>query len=451
MAAPKWLRLIVNWLARRRIQAAQPNASGPRRRASFPSYQAIPSQQQFRQNQQLRASTLSHHQRQFTGGGGPISGGGGSGVHPHYRPRSNSIGATTGKPSSAPLNNNAGNNTNANNTPYLYRNAQGQHVSISPNAYTTALSQYKQTATNSPFTNAQLDAYRAMGLMPVAHIAPGQTQPQYYLVPAPVSSNATGGGNGGNSMTQIPAARPVTMSMSMSQPPPIPFPSSAPAPTGQGHSQSQTQDSKAQKPKVPKRNKSSSTGGRAPPPNSPRTPLPPPPIITPMTPFAPVPTRLAPLPPLPPPPPSRRTRITAANSAPATSTPYNVNPRRVHDAYARYTAFLSATRSPRRVTFDSVPWPMVDPPKYLTSITVHAVRSFLFSPHHSVGIPARQRVEAAQALWDPAQFWARFGGLVKSEDRELIERALMFLSGTLRMLHAEAVDAESLVDDDGSE
>ncbi|KAG9032728.1 hypothetical protein FRB95_001064 [Tulasnella sp. JGI-2019a] len=432
MAAPKWLRVIVSWLARRRLrQTAQPHASGPRRRASFPGYQAMPSQQQFRYNQEQRL------QQQYTGGMGGVPphfatlprGGGGGG---HNRARSSSFGNNTGKPSPAPPNFNATN-------PYLGLNAQGQHVSISANAVTAA--QY-QTASNSPFSNAQLDAYRAQGLIPVAHVAPGQTQAMYYLVPIPNHPHG-----GPSMMSQVPAARPVTMSMPTQQPPhhhhhhqPPPV---APAPAPRPQSQQR------EKPRIPR--KKSKELPRPPPP-SPQIPFPPPPKITPVhhqdpqtpaTPYAHL-TPSTPSRQIPPPPPPRRTRISRVNSAPATAMPYNPSPKRVHDAYARYIAFWSSTRSPRKVTFESIQWPMVDPPRHPTSITVHAVRSFLLSPHHSQGTPARQRIESAQALWDPMAFWERFGALVRAEDRETIERSLSFLSGTLRMLHGEAVDAESM-------
>jgi len=136
-----------------------------------------------------------------------------------------------------------------------------------------------------------------------------------------------------------------------------------------------------------------------------------------------------------------------ANSAPAASTPYHASPKRIADAWSRYSRFWSGSYAPRTITFDNVPWPMVDPPKHPTSLTVNSVRSFLLSPHHSQGVPARERVETAQRQWEAGAFMARFGPKMK-DDRDRIERTLGFLQGTLRLLHNEVVTAESI--DDGS-
>ncbi|KAG8904672.1 hypothetical protein FRB99_001354 [Tulasnella sp. 403] len=166
------------------------------------------------------------------------------------------------------------------------------------------------------------------------------------------------------------------------------------------------------------------------------------PVVVPPPPKAPVQSSKPP----PPPPPQRRSaRVARANSAPANSQPYNASPRRVADAFARYSGFFSQTYAPRKITFHSIPWPMVDPPKHPTSLTVNAVRSFLLSPHHSQNIPAKERIEAAQRVWDLQTFMATFGPRIRKEDRDQIERALAFLKGTLRLLHSEAVTAaESL-------
>lgn len=87
---------------------------------------------------------------------------------------------------------------------------------------------------------------------------------------------------------------------------------------------------------------------------------------------------------------------------------------------------------------------MVDPPLLPTSITVHAVRAFLLSPHHSSDTPARERVEQAMAMWEYNAFWARFGGVIKDGEKETVERALAFLQGTLRILLQEVTGAELL-------
>jgi len=95
--------------------------------------------------------------------------------------------------------------------------------------------------------------------------------------------------------------------------------------------------------------------------------------------------------------------------------------------------------------FSDIPWPTVTPPKLPTSLTVSAVRSFLLSPYHSIGIPEVQRIYTARALWSPTGFNARFGAYYAPEDKEKIERTLNFLRGTLRLLYEEvtATDAQT--------
>ncbi|KIO31893.1 hypothetical protein M407DRAFT_241633 [Tulasnella calospora MUT 4182] len=147
---------------------------------------------------------------------------------------------------------------------------------------------------------------------------------------------------------------------------------------------------------------------------------------------------------------SKRVSTGRRHSTPAggTSQPYNSSPRKVVDAYNRYSAFWKGAYSPRTLTFSSVPWPVVDAPKHPTSLNVNAVRSFLLSPHHSQGVPARERVEHAQSVWEPKSFMATWGPKMREEDKEKIERTLLFLQGTLRILYNEVVAAETL--DDGS-
>ncbi|KAG8989311.1 hypothetical protein FRB90_002318, partial [Tulasnella sp. 427] len=148
-------------------------------------------------------------------------------------------------------------------------------------------------------------------------------------------------------------------------------------------------------------------------------------------------------------------RISAApapattSSAPSSTTqPYNSSRGKVVDAFNRYSAFWKGSYSPRTLTFSSVPWPVVDAPKHPTSLNVNAVRSFLLSPHHSQGVPARERVEHAQSIWEPKSFMATLGHKMREEEeKEKIERTLLFLQGTLRILYNEVVAAESL--DDG--
>ncbi|KAG8979942.1 hypothetical protein FRC05_007385 [Tulasnella sp. 425] len=146
---------------------------------------------------------------------------------------------------------------------------------------------------------------------------------------------------------------------------------------------------------------------------------------------------------------SKRVSTGRRNSAPASaSQPYNASRGKVVEAYNRYAKFWQGAYSPRTLTFSSIPWPVVDAPKHPTSLNVNAVRSFLLSPHHSQGVPARERVEHAQSVWEPKSFMATWGPRMREDDKEKIERTLLFLQGTLRILYNEVVAVESL--DDGS-
>ena len=143
-----------------------------------------------------------------------------------------------------------------------------------------------------------------------------------------------------------------------------------------------------------------------------------------------------------PPAPRRSARVSRTNSAPPSAMPYNQSRGRVLEAFTRYSTFWQGGNASQTLTFDNIPWPVLDSPNRPTSLVLNAVRSFLLSPHHSQGVRARARVETAQVLWEPTNFLNTFGSRIQSDERDLVVRTLHFLQGTLRLLHDEVVSAE---------
>ncbi|KAG8920755.1 hypothetical protein FRC01_000612 [Tulasnella sp. 417] len=267
-------------------------------------------------------------------------------------------------------------------------------------------------------------------------------QPQYYYDPRATTTPAI--------MTQVPNTTPVTIAQTSTSAPQPKTSTTAPQPRTSTASATNTRRQAPAPPSTPRR-------------KSARTPLSSQPqqeqVVPPLTPVT-TGTRVSTGAMLAPPAPTSRAPATTSSaskrvstgrrhSTPAgTSQPYNSSPRKVVDAYNRYSAFWKGAYSPRTLTFSSVPWPVVDAPKHPTSLNVNAVRSFLLSPHHSQGVPARERVEHAQSVWEPKSFMATYGPKMREDDKEKIERTLLFLQGTLRILYNEVVAAESM--DDGS-
>ena len=89
---------------------------------------------------------------------------------------------------------------------------------------------------------------------------------------------------------------------------------------------------------------------------------------------------------------------------------------------ARWESML-APLSRERITFATVPWPILNPPKSyadgdgLATLTTLSIAQFLLSPDHSPGTPARDRLRAAIRRWHSDKF-GRFAARMRSEDGE---------------------------------
>ncbi|KAG8936457.1 hypothetical protein FRC02_001875 [Tulasnella sp. 418] len=129
--------------------------------------------------------------------------------------------------------------------------------------------------------------------------------------------------------------------------------------------------------------------------------------------------------------------------------PYTSGQQRVAAAWQRYQSFFQQFQHgvPPGIILSAsdIPFPVFDPPKFPHSLKLDSVKAFLLSIHHSHGLSARQRVEAAMMLWEPSVFHARFGHAVRPEDRQFVDRAVLFLKGTLSILHEEILVAEAQV------
>ncbi|KAI0051212.1 hypothetical protein FA95DRAFT_1554789 [Auriscalpium vulgare] len=72
------------------------------------------------------------------------------------------------------------------------------------------------------------------------------------------------------------------------------------------------------------------------------------------------------------------------------------------------------------LTFEDIPWPLVDAPQSAADIHAGSVEEFLLSPAHSTGIAHKERLRIALLRWHPDKF-ARVLARVAEEDREFVK------------------------------
>ncbi|KAF8319027.1 hypothetical protein DL93DRAFT_2027966, partial [Clavulina sp. PMI_390] len=99
---------------------------------------------------------------------------------------------------------------------------------------------------------------------------------------------------------------------------------------------------------------------------------------------------------------------------------------------ARWTTLL-APQNRERITFATIPWPVLHPPTNyadgagLNALTTLAIAQFLLSADHSPGITARDRLRGAIRRWHSdkfGRFASRMGG-GDGEDPEEEKRKIM--------------------------
>ncbi|KAF4599793.1 hypothetical protein EYR40_006895 [Pleurotus pulmonarius] len=102
----------------------------------------------------------------------------------------------------------------------------------------------------------------------------------------------------------------------------------------------------------------------------------------------------------------------------------------------RWKALASQTDS---LTFASIPWPVVSPPRTPAGITSAAIVLFLYSPLHSSGQSRKDRIRHAQLRWHPDRF-RKVLERVAETDREAVEEGVGIVARCLNDLMArEAV------------
>ncbi|GJF00110.1 hypothetical protein PsYK624_163890 [Phanerochaete sordida] len=88
----------------------------------------------------------------------------------------------------------------------------------------------------------------------------------------------------------------------------------------------------------------------------------------------------------------------------------------------------------RTLSFDSIPWPMVDVPRTPEDITLGAVREFMFSESRLQGKLRRAVLKKALLVWHPDKFNAVLQR-VQESDRDDVEQAVNLIAGYLNDLN----------------
>ncbi|THH18775.1 hypothetical protein EW146_g2266 [Bondarzewia mesenterica] len=86
----------------------------------------------------------------------------------------------------------------------------------------------------------------------------------------------------------------------------------------------------------------------------------------------------------------------------------------------RWTAIVS---SKERLTFDTIPWPMVEMPRRMEDISAESVEKFVLSSAHSEGISQKDRIRNALRRWHPDRF-GRLMSRVEERDRKIVEQGV---------------------------
>lgn len=253
-------------------------------------------------------------------------------------------------------------------------NVYAQSVPAQPNMFSRRQSEPSLRAAETDPNDGLLRGRRGRNARPKLHIDTDLTD---YTQSAPRMPKAKA------KAQQQPHVQPVPQIHS--QPPPQaqpqnqPPPQARPVPPQHSQSHTQQQSSRAQPQSQPKPH--SRPGGRAPPP----------PVMLRAIPVA-----------------SDRTQSRIAVAW------------RAYEA--RWESML-ALSSRELITFATIPWPVLHPPKSyadgdgLAALSTLSIAQFLLSPDHSPGIPARDRLRAAIRKWHSDKF-NRFVARMRSDDGE---------------------------------
>ncbi|KAI9442349.1 hypothetical protein H4582DRAFT_1809637 [Lactarius indigo] len=92
-------------------------------------------------------------------------------------------------------------------------------------------------------------------------------------------------------------------------------------------------------------------------------------------------------------------------------------------AYERQWAAIAIGKDDSPLTFRSVPWPMIVPPRSVREVTSEAVAKFILSHAHSEGVSRKDRIKSALRRWHPDRF-GRILNRVDGKDRAAVERGV---------------------------
>ena len=86
----------------------------------------------------------------------------------------------------------------------------------------------------------------------------------------------------------------------------------------------------------------------------------------------------------------------------------------------RWTHITSAEGAAETLTFATMPWPMISPPRGIDDIRPARIAMFILSANHSDGASMKDRVKSALRRWHPDRF-SRLLARVSDEDKEKVE------------------------------
>ncbi|TDL26300.1 hypothetical protein BD410DRAFT_704853, partial [Rickenella mellea] len=87
------------------------------------------------------------------------------------------------------------------------------------------------------------------------------------------------------------------------------------------------------------------------------------------------------------------------------------------------TRWQSIPSSKEKLTFRSIPWPLLSPPSKPQSITLAGVTYFLLSPLHSGNQSNKERIKEALRRWHPDRF-RRLMSRVPEEEKAAVEEGV---------------------------
>ena len=107
---------------------------------------------------------------------------------------------------------------------------------------------------------------------------------------------------------------------------------------------------------------------------------------------------------------------------------------RIVKAWMRYKADWKRIKERGELSFSDIPWPTVQKPDHALDFTPGALRQLLLSPHHSVGVPSRDRLHSELRRWRSTAFTASILPMVIALDKSKVKLGAEFVAQTLNKL-----------------